>query len=215
MAAKSHAEIPEDVRKLHADFTAEIRKRQVSSSENFDKSVLTLSSGGLAFSLGFLKDFVAIDSAHWPLLLYISWAGLTSATALTMLSFLASAKAQEVQQDKADAYYLGGNDAAFSKPNPWDRRTIWLNRGSGGSFLVGVVLTTLFVALNLERAQSMKDLKHGTAMDGLPAPLMQKMSAPTLVKGLPAPAITAKVPVQPVPANAQAVAPTPSPPLKK
>jgi hypothetical protein len=47
-------------RNLLADLTAEVRKRQVSGSENFDKSVLTLSRGGLAFSLGLLKEFLPI-----------------------------------------------------------------------------------------------------------------------------------------------------------
>lgn len=42
--------------KLFADFTAEVRKRQMSSLENFDKSVLTLLTSGLAASLAFLKD---------------------------------------------------------------------------------------------------------------------------------------------------------------
>lgn len=49
----------EEIKKIHADFVAEIRKRELSSSENFDKSILTLSSAGLTLSVGFLKDFVS------------------------------------------------------------------------------------------------------------------------------------------------------------
>lgn len=149
--------IPTDEdKKLLADFTAEVRKRQVSSSENFDKSVLTLSTSGLAVSLAFLKDFIPIGQAIGPWMLYASWALLTAATVITMLSFLASMRAQEFQQAVAEGYYQRREDPA-KKPNPWDRMVIWMNRASGASFIAGVSLTTLFVAINLQRAHEVKN----------------------------------------------------------
>jgi len=41
----------EDIQKLFKDFKTEIEKRQVSSSENFDKSILTYSSWALGVSM--------------------------------------------------------------------------------------------------------------------------------------------------------------------
>jgi hypothetical protein len=105
----------DDDKKMFADLVADIRKRQISASENFDKSVLTLSSGGLAVSLGFLKDFVPIGEASAPWMLYISWSGLTAATVLTMLSFLASARAQAYQQEAGEAYYMRGDESKLNK----------------------------------------------------------------------------------------------------
>lgn len=166
--------------KLLADFTAEVRKRQMSSSENFDKSVLTLSTTGLAASLAFLKDFIPIGQAIGPWMLYASWALLTAATVVTMLSFLASMKAQEFQQAIAEGHYRRGQ--AHDKPNPWDRVVIWMNLASGASFIVGVSLTTLFVATNLQRAHEVKNLKQASS----PAPERRGLPSPNIVPSAPA-----------------------------
>ena len=199
--------VDEDVKKLHADFTAEVRKRQISSSENFDKSVLTLSSGGLAFSLGFLKDFVPIDSAVQPWVLYASWIALTAATCSTIVSFLLSLQAQGVAQQNGDDYYLRGDDTAINRRNRWNEWNQFLNFCSVGFFVAGIVLTTLFVSINLERAHAVKDTKSTFTQDGLPTPMMTKiMGASDMNKGLPAPSMTAK-PVPQIPATSAPTAP--------
>lgn len=189
--------IPTDEdKKLLADFTAEVRKRQVSSSENFDKSVLTLSTSGLAVSLAFLKDFIPIGQAIGPWMLYASWALLTAATVITMLSFLASMRAQEFQQAVAEGYYQRREDPA-KKPNPWDRMVIWMNRASGASFIAGVSLTTLFVAINLQRAHEVKNLQQ------------QASGIAPERRGLPSPSIVPSAPARPAPPPPSAPAPAP------
>lgn len=80
----------DEVRRLYADHLAKINRREVYSSENFDKSVLTFSSAGLALSVGFLKDFVPIAGAHAPWALHLSWFLFTLATCATVTSFLVS-----------------------------------------------------------------------------------------------------------------------------
>jgi len=209
-AGADEAYVPSDEdRKLLADHTAEVRKRQVSSSENFDKSVLTLSSGGLAVSLGFLKDFVPIGQASWPWALYISWIALTLATVVTMLSFLASMKAQEFQQEVALRYYLRKEDPN-ERPNKWDSLVIWMNRLSGASFIAGVSLTTLFVAINLQRAHDMKNSRPGLTQDALTPPTIQQASGATdQRRGLPSPGIVPSAPGRPAPASAPVPAPAP------
>lgn len=198
----------DDDKKLLADLTAEIRKRQVSSSENFDKSVLTLSSGGLAVSLGFLKDFLPIDKSIWAWALYTSWGALTIATVVTMLSFLASARALDYQQEAGQLYYQRGDDSKIHG-NPWDRVVIWMNRLSGASFIAGVILTTLFVAINLQRAQDMKNQRPGIGQDGLTSPSIQKISNVTdLRRGLPSPSIVPSSPARTTSTPAPAPSPT-------
>lgn len=195
-------------KKLLDAFTSEIWKRQVSSSENFDKSVLTFSSGGLAFSLGFLKDFLPVGSAIAPWTLYVSWGALTAATVVTMVSFLTSARAQESKLSAARAYYLEG-DSSKLESQGWDRTVVWMNRVSGVCFIAGVVLTTIFVGINLQRAQDMKNSRPGIGQDGLPSPSLQKISNVTdLRRGLPTPSITPSTPARP--ASTPAPAPTPS-----
>lgn len=176
--------------KLLADFTTEVRKRQMSSSENFDKSVLTLATSGLAASLAFLKDFIPIGQAICPWMLYASWALLTAATVITMLSFLASMRAQEVQQAIAVGHYRRGEP--HDKRNPWDRVVIWMNRTSGASFILGVSATTLFVAINLQRAHEMKILQQASntvpERRGLPSPGIVPSARPAPPPSAPAPA---------------------------
>ena len=44
-----------------------------SGSDNYDQSLLTLSSGALALSLAFIKDVVALKDAHHVWMLFASW----------------------------------------------------------------------------------------------------------------------------------------------
>lgn len=146
------SEVSDEIRKVYADHVAEINKREVSSSENFDKAVLTFSSAGLALSVGFLKDLVPIQGAAVPWTLYWSWAFFTAATCATIISFLVSGQALEAQKSRAYAYYMQGDDDALGRGNAWDRGTKLLNYASGGSFLLAMVLSVVFISINLERA---------------------------------------------------------------
>lgn len=199
-------------RKLHAEYTAEIRKRQLSSSENFDKSVLTLSSGGLALSMGFLKDFISIADARFAWALYTSWVALTVATCCTIVSFLVSLRAHGVAQKAGDRYYIDGDEKAFDELNPWDICTNRLNVLSGASFVSGIVLTTLFVSTNLGEAAAMKISR--STNDGVPVPSMNKISVSGDVqRGAPVPQMTPiSSPVQPAagstPSGSHTVAPS-------
>ncbi|HID9045509.1 TPA: hypothetical protein ACXE7L_005075, partial [Enterobacter asburiae] len=44
---------------IFAVYKAEIDKRELSNTDNYDKNILTLSSAGLAISLTLLKDIVS------------------------------------------------------------------------------------------------------------------------------------------------------------
>lgn len=178
-------ETSDEIRKVYADHVAEINKREVSSSENFDKAVLTFSSAGLALSVGFLKDFVPIQSASAPWTLYWSWALFTAATCATIISFLVSSKALDAQKRRAHAYYLEGDDDALKRGNVWDRGTRVLNYTSGGAFLLAMVLSVVFISINLEKGSAMKDsnTQHtgGYAellKKGLTVPTMQQVQRP-------------------------------------
>ena len=158
-------------------------------------------------SLGFLKDFLPIGQAIAPWTLYASWSALTAATVVTMVSFLTSAKAQEAKLTAARAYYLEG-DSSKLESHGWDRAVVWMNRGSGVCFVAGVVLTTIFVVINLQRAQDMKNSSPGIGQDGPPSPSLQKISNVTdLRRGLPSPSITPSSPARPAPAPVPAPAP--------
>lgn len=179
----------EEINKLFKDFKTETEKRQVSSSENFDKSVLTYSSWALGISIAFLKDFVPILQARAPISLYLSWIFFTLAIALTTTSFLVSYKGLEVSLAHAVKYYLEGDEEYFNKDNFYNNVVKWFNRISAACFLLGLVLTIIFVSANLEIASIMKSKNtSGITFDGLPAALMTKtvQSDNQFTKGLPA-----------------------------
>lgn len=182
----------DDAKKLYSEYIAEVRKRQLSSSENFDKSILTYSSAGLALSLGFLKDFVPPSLASYSVLLYSSWGLFTAATVITIVSFLISYAAQENMLSRAERYYCKGDESAMSERNWFHVAINALNYSSGFAFVIAIVFTTVFVSLNLEKASIMK--KSTFAQDGLPVATMQKvMQQGDMTKGLPPPSMP-KVP---------------------
>ena len=178
-------EVSDEIRKIYADHVAEINKREISSSENFDKAVLTFSSAGLALSVGFLKDFVPIKSAVAPWMLYGSWALFTAATCATIISFLVSSQALEAQKRRAYAYYMQADDDALRSGNLWDRGTRVLNYTSAASFLIAMILSIVFISINLEKGNAMKDNNPRNSSGstellhkGLPVPAMQQVQRP-------------------------------------
>jgi hypothetical protein len=205
------AELTEEVKKLHTDFVTEIHRRELSSSENFDKSVLTFSSGGLALSVGFLKDFVPIQIASLPWTLYVSWGLFTLATCSTMGSFLVSSRALAEQKKLAYSFYIERDEEAFNRINGWNLATQVLNYFSGGAFLLAMILTVVFISINLEKGNAMKQFtdnlnptlhqatQSGLLQKGLTVPTMQQVQKPVQAT-VPASQPAASSPV--TPANA-------------
>jgi hypothetical protein len=194
-------EVSDEIKKVYADHVAEINKREVSSSENFDKAVLTFSSAGLALSVGFLKDFVPIQSAVAPWTLYCSWALFTAATCATIISFLVSSQALEAQKGRAYAYYMQADDDALRRGNLWDRGTRVLNYTSGAAFLLAMILSVVFISINLEKGSAMRD-NNPRNFGGATEPLHKGLTVPTMQQVQRPPAQPAAGQTAPAPAPA-------------
>lgn len=195
IAPSEKFEPSEERRSLYDKYWAEAQTRQRSSSENFDKSILTYSSSGLAISLAFLKDFVPIGRiVVWPELLYLSWACFVLATGLTISSFLVSYRAQELSVEYAEKYLINGKDEFYNKKTWRDTFIKWSNMISGVAFVVALIFTSLFVKFNLDRRAEMSE-KKSIVQDGTPIAKIQRAnSGETFHKGLPA----ASMPLAPV-----------------
>ena len=138
-------------------------------------------------------------SAPWTL--YWSWALFTAATCATIISFLVSGKALEAQKGRAYAYYMQGDDDALKRGNAWDRGTRLLNYTSGGSFLLAMVLSVVFISINLEKGSAMKD--SNTPHSGGYAELLKKgLTVPTMQQVQRPPAQPASSQTTPAPAPA-------------
>lgn len=181
-AQKAQEEIKKLRRTTYETLCLEARKRQLSSSENFDKSILTYSASGLALSLTFLKDFIPIGRAAYPYALYGSWACFLLSIMLTTLSFAVAYKAQSVAMDYYEKYYIDEIDEYFGKKSGYDK---WLNRlnwVSGSSFIVAIVTTSLFIGVNLKTASEILEKKL--------VPAAVAVSPSTLVQPEPVNAVT-------------------------
>ena len=171
------SEDDQDRKRLLAETRADLLKRQLSNAENYDKAILSLSTACLGFSVVFLKDFVPIVTAKCPWTLYGSWIALIMAIVMTIFSYFSSQRAIEKQLKKAEDYYLKRLEDALARTAS-ARITDCLNYASGVFFVLGIILTTLFVFLNIEGASIMSsDNKNRTVPvhDGAPVPKMQQV----------------------------------------
>lgn len=128
----------------------------------------------------------------------------------TIISFLVSQQAIDLQLKKAEAYYLRGDQAALTKSRI-ARATDWLNATSGVLFVLGVSLTTTFVVANFERGSKMSTDKEDDRVQlrqAAPIPMMQE--AP-LKKGAPIPDFQ-QIPKSPQPQSEPPAQTTPSAP---
>lgn len=118
-------------------YKAHLRDALLSSSNQFDGSVLTLSSGLLAVSLAFISDVVSIDAAVFRWALLASWIALAGAVLTTMASFMTSQQSTRLYHDDDE-----------QNGRRWGRATARLNLLSAVLFGFGVVLSVVFVGSN-------------------------------------------------------------------
>lgn len=188
--------------RIHERERDDLKKRHISNAENLDKSVLTYSGAGLALSLGFLKDFIPIREAKLPWALYGSWIAFTLAMVLVILSYVVSQMVVDLQLDRAHRYYDKHEEDAFDECTKIDLVAKHLNGWIYAiAFAIGLSLTILFVAVNLNGANmASKSDKSGNwaiAQDGAIGTKMQRVEKG--VTGGKLQPVTPATPKQPTP----------------
>jgi hypothetical protein len=137
----------------------DVFKRIDDDQGEYDKQLLTLSSGFLAVSLAFIKDVVPLKDAEYLFLLYSSFALLASCIILVLFSYQFSISGQLKAKDYWENERNHGTPQAFPH---WHAECIkWLNRFSGVFFGIGVLLVVFFVILNIK-----SEAKMAMANDG-------------------------------------------------
>lgn len=176
---------------LMSKLRTEIQRRELSNTENYDKSVLSLATAFLGFSLAFLKDFVSYRSASCHLLLPLSWGLFGVAILATIASFLTSQEELAAQLVRAEAYYIDKDEAALARKSRWDNWTKGLNWSSAITFVLGVISTIIFITVNLKegtmpkhddigKAASVPPIQRipGIGQDGALVPTVQRVPTP-------------------------------------
>jgi hypothetical protein len=139
----------EERKRLYERTKDELVAGQRSNAEQFDRSVLTLSSGFLALSASFMKDVVPLATMTTAWLLYTSWMAFASAVALTLLGILYGQRVFKRLIEGAEQYYLQGNPEAWRLSETLPRGIDRLNIAVGVVFAAGVFLTVAFVIINV------------------------------------------------------------------
>ena len=163
---------PQQAETFLKDLRDDIAKRQVSNSENFDKSVLSLSTAFLGFSMAFLKDAVPYNDANLKFLLPISWVLFGTSIIETMASYFISQSGLNKQLEIATQYYRSGDDTVLDTPNRAAKWTTRINLSSAVTFILAVISTIVFFASNLSQGGNMSGRQIKKAQD---VPQIQKL----------------------------------------
>jgi hypothetical protein len=142
-------ELKEERKKIYASTRQDLLSRNLSNSERYDNAILTLSTGILGISLAFIKDIVPLDKAEFLSLVIISWWLFGAAIVSTLVSFSVSQLAIKRQLEYAEKYYLEEQEDYINKKNHPALLTEYINYASGVLFVAGIIVTVIFVSVNV------------------------------------------------------------------
>lgn len=142
-------------------FRDELLKRDLSNTENYDKSILTLSAAALGLSLTAIRFIVPLDTANYLWLVIICWILLLGSIISSLAAFLVSNKAMAVQIDHAEEYYIKCIAEAFDRKNAYLKINSYLNRATGIMFAVAITSIVAFVTLNIISGEQVMSKKGG------------------------------------------------------
>jgi hypothetical protein len=159
-----------------------------SSTDSYDQSLLTLSSGALGLSIGFIKDIVPLEHATWLRLLYFSWVSFGLCILITVISFQLAIATQREHLGFCWQFYIGRDTSYQDKQGKYSK---WLRRCTivaGFLFVASLACTIIFAVGNITRFSKMTDDASATlekgrgpvSMTPVPSQPIPKLVAPTL-----------------------------------
>ncbi len=163
-----------------------------SGTENFDKYMLTFSSGALALSLAFIKDVVPLGKAVWIASLMGSWIAFVFCILVTLMSFQCSIKALESTIPALNEYYLQRKEDAFNRhlQSFWSRAVGWCTLGQVIFFALGVIFTMTFVIANVREDRMNKPENTQKVVTGDVGKALKPAAMTPLSEGLKPPQMT-------------------------
>ena len=170
--------------RLHTETRKDLLSRQLSNSQIYDRTILTVSVSAITIPIAFLKFLVPYSDALLTELLLASWCLFGLSIIVTMASMLTSQQGIKIQLDYAQKYYMEQKKEYFKKPNKYAKITDKLNKLSGGMFIIAIILTVLFLTLNFLGGKPIMTDKTGHRVDeGADIPSMQQVQGGVLKKG--------------------------------
>ena len=146
---------------LHDEYRRKVWEDSKSGSENFDKYLLTFSSGALALSLSFIKDVVHVENVQSFSLLIVSWICFLACILITLISFRISLTALERMVPCLNDFYLNNDPEAYNRhlASFWSKAVDWCAYLGILFFVLGLVFTMWFVGINLQKESKMEKEK--------------------------------------------------------
>jgi hypothetical protein len=142
-----------------------------SSTDSYDQSLLTLSSGGLGLSIAFIKDIVPLQHATWLTLLYMSWGAFGLCILATVVSFQVAIATQREHLDHCWKFYVERDDSYRDKRGRYSRLLRCYTIAAGSFFLVALACTIVFAVGNVRRYSKMPDENAGKRLQEGRAPV--------------------------------------------
>jgi len=128
-----------------------------SSTDSYDQSLLTLSSGGLGLSIAFIKDIIPLRDAIWLPLLYFSWGFFGLCILTTIVSFQVAILTQNEHLNSCWKFYIGRDDSSRNERGKYSKILKRCTITAGILFVVALVLTIVFAVENVRRYSKMTD----------------------------------------------------------
>lgn len=197
---------------LYARLNATLSERELSNSENYDKSILMYATGALALSLSFIKDIVPLKEAIGTGYLEASWLFWIGAIVSVLASFVLAQEANELQRRLALRYYYENDETAYKEENKWIKYVKRANLTSGVLFVLGALATMVFAWSNIEHQRHLptSEAKQMATSTPTPAPAPVPSHRGMTGDAAPIPQIQKKPP-SPAPAPTPTPTPTPGP----
>ena len=145
-ATETHAERRYEIYLAHRQALIQIETDQIRS---FDRTILSVASGGLALSIAFSEKIASANPEHsW--LLYVSWFIFCVCILVTTSSFLLAAHASARQREIFDKFFE--TEAEGPEPaNPFGAWVARLNVLSLVLIFTATLLLTWFAVVNFEK----------------------------------------------------------------
>jgi hypothetical protein len=176
-------DLKESVREqLYTQTREELLRVQLANAENYDKTILSLSTAALGFSLVFIKDIVPVIIGSW--LLILSWWLFILAIIINIFSYIKSFFIIERQLKDVEKYYnykssKKDKEECLENSEKGCNFIIWLNTISGGFCILAIIVTVIFASINLKGDSSMSkesEKKIIRATGAIPPLKMQKIT---------------------------------------
>ena len=140
--------------RVYENIRDELSKIQTSNAENFDRSILTLSSAGLGISLVFLDKLINISNAQFKLLLYLSWILFVLTIITTLVSYIMGQKGIKVQLNFAEKYYLDEDESYLLKKNKYQKFVDVYAYFTISFFISAIIFLMIFIFINIPKGET-------------------------------------------------------------